>query len=170
MTAGIARRQRHRPVDFLRALQLDQRELAVFDGRSAGVEIEDPFGIDQVAVILHQPRGAGNIGILFARRERQDDVANRLVTGTHQRQHAGHERGGRTLVVDRAAAVDPAVLFGGSKGLERPIAAQRVDHVEVGEKKDRFRRTGAANPHDEVLVLRLRPDQLDIARAGTPAF
>ena len=53
-------------------------------------------------------------------------------------QQSGGDRGHALLVVERAAAVEIAVLLAEREGIARPVLAARLDHVHVRHQQDRL--------------------------------
>jgi len=71
------------------------------------------------------------------------------------------------IVVAGAASVEPAVLLRQRERIERPVLAFRLDHIEVRQEDHGRLRPRPTVANGEVLIARLRADDLDVAFGKT---
>ena len=123
-------------IDLFRGFDVGDDGASVIEFNAAGIGIDDERRIDQVAMIVDQPRCAVEFAAFFIGGERQDQIALRLVALAVKAQEGEDQRGVGVLHVLRAAAVEVAVLLDKLKGIGVPVGGERLDHVDVAEEED----------------------------------
>ena len=89
-------------------------------------------------MLLQQKRRAVRIAAgLLVGRECGDQIVRRDEAFPPQADQRLEQRGVTVLHVDRAPAVEPAVLFGQLERIDRPVFALGIDDVEVPEEQHR---------------------------------
>ena len=163
MAALVADLQVEAEVGLLGDLHGLEQMAAVLDFAAAGVAIDGVRGVDEVAPVLHQPLDAVIVAALFVGGERQDEVAIGPVILLLEADEIGEQEGDVGLHIGSAAAVEPAVGFAKLKGIEGPVLAPGVDHVEMADEEHGLPRAGSVNARDDVLLARIAAGDLDIA-------
>ena len=166
VAAGIHRLELEILVHLLARLYLVGQVLALA-ARAPAAFIDCHLGIDQIAMVLHQPVDAVELTAFLVGGQRENQIALGREVLFFQANQVGQELRGHALVVARAASVEPAVMLQKREGIDRPILPLRLDDVEVSEQQQRPPRTGAAPSRDEVVLPRIRPDHLQVA-VGPP--
>jgi hypothetical protein len=138
VAAGTRRLQGEGQVDFLAGPDLEKQALAALKGAAAPVEVVDGLRVDQVAVVLQEPRRPVGIAPrLLVGGEGDDDVPRRLEALPPQ-PHQGLGQGRvAVLHVDRAPAIEEAILLRQREGIDRPVLGAGLHHVEVADEQDR---------------------------------
>ena len=93
-------------------------------------------------MILQQPVDPVRVPALFIGRQRQDDVAIRLVSLAFEANERGHQDGVVDLHVLSAAAIEVAVLFDKLERIGGPILAPRFHDIQVADDQDRLQARG----------------------------
>ncbi len=151
-------------VDLFGGLDFGDDRPPVLQLYAAGVGINYVGCIHQIAMLADEPVSAVELAAFFVGRERQDQVALRLISLAMQAQESLHQRGVGVLHVLRATAVEIAVLLDELKRVGGPIGAQSLDHVYVAKKKDGLfcRRSGSAEADYEILLALIGPEQANV--------
>jgi hypothetical protein len=169
MPAGIDDLEFEAQEDLLRRIHHQCDRLVVLQESTAAVGIDAIFGIDQVAMLRHEPVDAVCRTTLFVGGQSQDQVARRTEIPLLHAQECGHQHSVVALGVLGAASVEESALLDEFERVDTPVAAQRFDDVQVSDKEDRFRRTCTAQAHYDISFSRLRPQHLHI-RLGIPGL
>jgi hypothetical protein len=119
---------------------------------AAAALVDAKLGVNQPAVLLQQKLRAVEVAALLVGRQRDDEVALGPEVLLPVADEVGDEDGGHRLVVAGAAAVEVAFALGELEGVEtlRPVLPAGLDHVDVGEQKERLARARAAQARDEI--------------------
>ena len=91
--------------DFLGGLHLHEPELAVLDVAATAVGIHAEFGVDQIAMVFHQPVDAVRVAAFFVGGQRQDHVARGFEAFALQAKKSGDQNGVVAFHILRAASV-----------------------------------------------------------------
>ena len=143
VAARVGRGQGEALVDLLGGLHREAQSGAVGEeGAAAAVGVEGEVDRRRIEPLVGGEVGAVAGGLLVAG-EQDDDVAVGLEAFGAQAQQSGGDRGHALLVVDRAAAVEIAVLLAEREGIAGPVLAARLDHVHVRHQQDRLAPGGA---------------------------
>ena len=136
-------------------MQPDIQLPPLFDRRFPSIRIHHERRVNQVAVLLEQPRHAVRVAGLLVGGKRGDDVVLRHDAFLLQTDEVGEHRGGLPLHVNGAAPVEPALPLGELKWIERPVLAPGFDHVKMSDEQDSSAHTSTAQTHDDVRLLRM---------------
>ena len=152
---------------LLAHLNIVRDALAVYHVAPAAF-VQAVLGVDQVAVILEQPDHAVVRAAAFLVRGQGDDqIAIRLPALALVANQVRDPDGRLRFVVDSAAPVEVAVLFGELEGIHGPIRALRLHHVEVREQQQRFALAGPVITHHDVHLVRRRAQHLNVGSGKT---
>ncbi len=165
VAAGIRRFQAEGGEHLLAGIQRKRARLAARQLHSTTIGVERILRVDERALIREQPLHAfGRVGFLIGG-EHRDDVAvghPSLPLPTNQ---IGDEHGDAGLVVLRAAAEEVAVFSAQHEGIVGPVRALGFHDVQMCGKEDRLpSRRRAPETNDEILILVVRPHDVDVAR------
>ena len=103
-------------------------------------------------MLLEQEGHAVAVASLFVGGQGEDEVAVGLVALLAVADEVGHELRGHGLVVGRPAPVEVAALLAEHEGIEGPVLAQRLHHVEMGEQQEGPAGPGAAQAGHQVAL------------------
>ena len=150
---------------LLACVHSERARLPVRELDAATVRIEAVLGVDERALVGEHPLHApGRVSLLVCREER-DDVPVRCPPLALPSDEVRDEDRHAGLVVLRAASHEESILEAQLERVRRPVGALRFHDVEVrGEKNGLLAGTGPTQPHDEIPVLRIRADDVDVAR------
>ena len=111
-----------------------------------------------------KPVRAVELASLFVRRQRQDQVAVRLVPLAAQAQKGLHQRGVGVLHVLGATPVKISVLLDKLKWIGGPVRAESLHHVHMAKKEDRLLcgRACRAETHNEILLAFIGAQQANV--------
>src|SRR5688500_12234665 len=148
-------------VDLLAGLHTEHCSAAAVDGAATGVEVDREFGVTDVALArsAREPLDLVGEGLFVAGHH-----ANYVAVG-HELvalppNHVRDDRRNAFLVVDRSAAVPPAVLFRHYERIRRPVLPQRGNDVEVSHQQDRAASAASAQAHDDIAdAVRIPGDE-----------
>ncbi len=164
MPSAIGGRDLEVGVDLLRSLHVRHHRPPVVQFYPARVGIDHVSRVHQLAMLPHQPLRPVELATLFIRRERQNQVALRLVPLPVQPQKRLHQRGVGVLHVLRPPAVVVAILLDKLEWIGRPIGAQSLHDIHVAQKQHRLLGWGStrAEAYHQILLARIRPQQMHI--------
>ena len=106
-------------------------------------------------LLEQKSRAVGIATGLFVSREGHDDIAFRHESFPLQTDQGLRERGVAILHVDRAAAVEPAVLVREYERVDGPVLWVGFHDIEMTQKQNRFSGMPAAVSDDEVAFRRV---------------
>ena len=149
-------------IDLLGSFHIGFDSLAVLQVNSTRVRINHKRRVHKLAMILHQPIGAVEVAAFFIRRKRQNQVAPGLVALAMQPQKGRNQRGIGVLHVLRAAPVIITILLDKLERVGMPVLGQRLDNIHVAEKEHWLVRARSMNAYNEILLARIRPQQMHI--------
>lgn len=143
----------HSMRNFLRALDGEVEWLSLHDACASAL-VDRKLGADEVRVIGEQPREAPAPSPLLVRRREEDDVPLQRdlagAGGARQQKDSHQIRREHPLVVDRAAAVQVAILDDATERLDRPVLTLDGDDIHVREKQHGSFGGGAPeSPHED---------------------
>ncbi len=134
---------------------------------AARIGINGELGVDQVAVVLDEPLDAVVLAALFVGRQRENQIALRLIALLLQAQKGRHQRGVAILHVLCAASVEVAVLFAENERVERPVGRLRFDHIEMPDEQNRPSGARSVIAHHQQALARRRNQHLYVVRRET---
>ena len=140
---------------------------AVFDIPAAAVGIDAIFGINEIATVRQQPLNSIGVAALFIFRERDNNVADRHKAFLLQSNEIRDKRCVIAFHVGCSAPVKIAFAFQELERINGPILSKGFNDIEVPDKKDRRTAPFASIANDKIHMLRLRPDDLNIAFGKT---
>src|SRR5262245_12292207 len=101
--------------------------------------IERELCFDEISVVHYQHRYAVVwAGTLLVGCQCEYQVPVRTVPFSFESQECCDPNRGLCLIVRRAATIEVAIFFGKHEGIGSPILTACLDHVDVGEQKDRL--------------------------------
>ncbi len=120
------------------------------------------LGIDQRAIVLQEPVDAvGRPQALLVCGERHE-IARRGEAFLPQPDQRRYPDRRLCLVIGGAAAVEVAILLLEHERIDGPVFLARVDDIDVGEQEYGLGRVGAAEPRDEIVLIRFSAENLHI--------
>src|SRR5258706_9252255 len=157
--------------NFFAGLDAVPDRLAVLQSDAAAL-VQCEFGIDQVAMVLEQPLDSQAVTVqnFLIRLERYDDIAIRLVAFLLVTNEIGDKRRRHEFVVAAAACIEVTVFLNQLEWIERPVLAVSRHDVEMRQQQDRFAGAGAAQPSDQVALVRRWREHVNVGvrEAGSP--
>ena len=100
-----------------------------------------------------QPLHPGLRGGLFVAGEHEDEVAGRNEAGALPAHHVGDQHRGAGLVVEGAAAIEPARRLAQHERIVGPVGTHGVDDIQMREQQHGFRGgPGAAQRGNQILT------------------
>ena len=150
---------------LLAHLQIVRRRLAVLQVAPAAF-VERKLGVDQIAVVLHQPgRAVVGPAAFFVGGQRDDEIAIGPEAFTLVADQVRDPDGGLRLVVDGPAAIEEAVLFGQLERIHGPVGRLGLHYVEMSQQQQRLALAGAVIAYHHVHLMRRRAQHLDVGRS-----
>jgi len=151
--------QRVRRIYLLARLHREHDAATVAQHAAARVGVERELGVDQVAMLVHEPADAA-ARRLFVAGQHDDQVASRLEPRPFEPDEICDQDRVPHLIVGRAPAVEVAVLLEKGERIDGPVRAAGRHDVQVRESDNgAATRSGAAIPRHEVAVLCIGTDQ-----------
>ena len=150
-------------IDLLTRLQFVDPVLAVFDLTAPSIGVETVLSVDQVAVILQEPRDAVRVASFFVGRQGDNQVSIRREAFPFEPDEIGDQQCVARFDIVRAASIKISVPLDELEGIKRPILRPRFNHIEMGQQKDWFSCPSAAQAGDEISLPRIWAEHLNIA-------
>src|SRR6185437_7968268 len=123
---------------FFTGLQTQQQALALLSFKIASVSVDAVFSVNQIAVIFNEPLNAVGVAALFVRGKRKDQVAAGSEAFFLQAKKICYQECVAFLNIRGAAPVEEAIHFIELKRIHRPVLAQGLNHVKMGDEQNRL--------------------------------